>query len=265
MCAETHRARACAQLYALGALNDKGELTKLGRRMAEFPCDPMLAKMILASEKYGCSEEVVTIAAMLDVNNSIFYRPKDKAVHADNARLNFARGGMGDHLALLTCYNEWKECGWSTQWCFENFVQIKSLKRAKDIREQLVSLCERVEIDMVSAGADQEKVQLAVTAGYFYHIAKLQKDGSYRTVKQAHTVYIHPQSCLFKDESLPRWVLYHELVFTSKEYMRQIIIVKPEWLLDIAPHYYKEKDIEDAQKKKLPRGEGRAAAAADVK
>lgn len=39
------------QLYALGALNHKGELTKLGRRMAEFPLDPMMAKMLLASEK----------------------------------------------------------------------------------------------------------------------------------------------------------------------------------------------------------------------
>ena len=69
--------------------------------MAEFPCDPQLAKMILASEEYQCSEEIVTIAAMLDVNNSIFYRPADKKVHADQARMNFARGGKGDHLALL--------------------------------------------------------------------------------------------------------------------------------------------------------------------
>lgn len=43
---------ALGSLFALGALNDKGELTKLGRRMAEFPLDPMLSKMILASEQY---------------------------------------------------------------------------------------------------------------------------------------------------------------------------------------------------------------------
>jgi HrpA-like RNA helicase len=47
--------RALEQLYALGALNDRGELTKLGRRMAEFPLDPMLAKMIIASEQYKVS------------------------------------------------------------------------------------------------------------------------------------------------------------------------------------------------------------------
>lgn len=46
------------QLYALGALNDRGELTKLGRRMAEFPLDPMLSKAVIAADKYGCVDEV---------------------------------------------------------------------------------------------------------------------------------------------------------------------------------------------------------------
>ena len=53
-----------------------GELTKLGRRMAEFPCDPMMSKMLLASEKYKCVAECLTISAMLTNNASIFYRPK---------------------------------------------------------------------------------------------------------------------------------------------------------------------------------------------
>jgi pre-mRNA-splicing factor ATP-dependent RNA helicase DHX16 len=69
--------------------------------MAEFPLDPMLSKMLVVSDKYLCSEEIVTICAMLSVGNSIFYRPKDKQVHADNARMNFHAGNVGDHLALL--------------------------------------------------------------------------------------------------------------------------------------------------------------------
>ena len=57
--------RALEQLYALGALNDRGELTKLGRRMAEFPLDPMLAKTILASEQYK-----VRLLTMFDMGGS---------------------------------------------------------------------------------------------------------------------------------------------------------------------------------------------------
>lgn len=77
--------RALEQLYALGALNSKGELTTRGRKMAEFPLNPMLSKAILASEDYKCSKEIATIAAMLSVGNAIFYRPKENQMHADNA------------------------------------------------------------------------------------------------------------------------------------------------------------------------------------
>ena len=87
--------RALEQLYALGALNDKAELTKLGRRMAEFPLEPMLCKTVIVSEKYGCTKEVLSVVSMLSVGASVFYRPKEKAVHADTARMNFARGGGG--------------------------------------------------------------------------------------------------------------------------------------------------------------------------
>lgn len=82
---------ALKQLYALGALNHHGELTMTGRKMAEFPVDPMMAKMLIASEKYKCSTDIATISAMLSVNSSIFYRPKDKIVHADTARKTSTR------------------------------------------------------------------------------------------------------------------------------------------------------------------------------
>uniref|UniRef100_A0A667WQ88 RNA helicase n=1 Tax=Myripristis murdjan TaxID=586833 RepID=A0A667WQ88_9TELE len=149
---------ALEQLYALGALNHLGELTKLGRRMAELPVDPMLSKMILASEQYKCSEEVLTIAAMLSVNNSIFYRPKDKVVHADNARMNFVVPG-GDHLVLLNVYTQLNHCGYSTQWCYENFIQFRSMKRARDVREQLEGLMDRIEVEVVSSQGDSVPIR----------------------------------------------------------------------------------------------------------
>ena len=268
--------RALEQLYALGALNDRGELTKLGRRMAEFPCDPQLSKMIISSEKWGCSEEAVTIAAMLDVQSSVFYRPRDRAVLADTARAGFARGGIGDHSALLAVYTQWADSGFSVQWCFENFIQAKAMKRARDVREQLVGLCDRVELALVSSGgggggggdtaaSSTSALGKAVTSGFFYHAAKMQKGGGYRTIKNAHSVHIHPSSCLAKEEVPPRWVVFHELVETTKEFMRQVISIEPEWLVEIAPHYYKTKDIAEeggggGGNLKMSRGVGRGAA-----
>ncbi|KPI93736.1 PREDICTED: putative pre-mRNA-splicing factor ATP-dependent RNA helicase DHX16 [Papilio xuthus] len=247
---------ALEQLYALGALNHHGELTKAGRRMAEFPTDPMLAKMLLASEKYKCSEDVVSIAAMLSVNSSVFYRPKDKIIHADTARKNFFHRN-GDHLTLMNVYNQWVGSDYSVQWCYENFIQYRSMKRARDVREQLVGLMERVEIDMVSSISDDTNIRKAITAGYFYHIAKFSKGGHYKTVKHNQTVMIHPNSALF--EELPRWVIYHELVFTSKEFMRQVTEIESKWLLEVAPHYYKSNELEDSTNKKMPKTLGKSA------
>ncbi|XP_074286404.1 pre-mRNA-splicing factor ATP-dependent RNA helicase DEAH1-like [Silene latifolia] len=252
--------KAIEMLYALGAVNKEGELTKTGRRMAEFPLDPMLSKMIVASEKYKCSEEIITIAAMLSVGNSIFYRPKNKQVHADIARMRFHEGNVGDHIALLKVYNDWKSGDYGTNWCYENFIQVRSMKRARDIRDQLLGLLERVEIEVTSSLNDLDAIKKAIASGFFPHAAKLQKDGAYRTVKHPKTAYIHPSSGLAQTESQPRWVLYHELVLTSKEYMRQVTELKPEWLVEIAPHYYQLKDVEDHSSKRVPRGIGRPAA-----
>ncbi|GAB4845413.1 Pre-mRNA-splicing factor ATP-dependent RNA helicase DEAH1 [Ancistrocladus abbreviatus] len=250
--------KALELLYALGALNKLGELTKVGRRMAEFPLDPMLSKMIVVSDKYKCSEEIITIASMLSIGNSIFYRPKDKQVHADTARMRFHEGNIGDHIALLKVYNDWKACDYGSMWCYENYVQVRSMKRARDIRDQLEGLLERVEIEPTSSLNDLEAIKKSITAGFFPHSARLQKNGSYRTVKHPQTVHIHPSSGLAQMQPQPRWVIYHELVLTTKEYMRQVTELKPEWLVEIAPHYYQLKDVEDLASKKMPRGIGRA-------
>jgi len=246
--------RALEQLYALGSLNDRGELTKLGRRMAEFPLEPMLSKSVIASEKFECVSEVLSTVAMLSLGATVFYRPKEKAVHADTARMNFARGGGGDHISLLRCYSEWAATDFSPQWCFENYVQVKNIKKARDIREQLEGLCERVEIDQTASKPDDtDAVLKSITAGFFYNTAKLGRSGDYQTIKQRKTVYIHPSSVLAKEEEPPQWLVYFELAFTTKEYMRQVAPIESSWLLELAPHYYQESDVEDTKSKKMPK------------
>ncbi|KAF8208731.1 pre-mRNA splicing factor [Mycena galopus ATCC 62051] len=260
--------RALELLYALGALNDRGELTKLGRRMAEFPVDPMLSKAIISSERYVCTDEVLTIIAMLSESGSLFYRPKDKKLHADQARQNFVRPG-GDHFTLLNIWEQWAETNYSQQFCYEQFLQFKSISRARDIRDQLAGLCERVEVVVQSNpnSNDITPVQKALTSGYFYNTAQLQKSGdSYRTLKTNHTVYIHPSSSLFQFQPPVKTLLYYELVMTSKSYMRQVMEIKPAWLMEVAPHYFKPADLEQLATgdKKMPKAVGSSGAAAST-
>ncbi|OBZ68668.1 hypothetical protein A0H81_11386 [Grifola frondosa] len=126
----------------------------------------------------------------------------------------------------------------SQQFCYEQFLQFKSLSRARDIRDQLAGLCERVEVVVQSNPNtnDVTPIQKAITAGYFYNTAQLQKSGdSYRTFKTNQTVYIHPSSSLFHHTPPAKTVLYYELVMTSKSYLRQVMEIKPAWLLEVAP------------------------------
>lgn len=236
--------RSLEQLYALGALNDKGELTKVGRQMAEFPTDPMLAKTVLAADKEGCVEEVLSIIAMLGEASALFYRPKDKKLQADAARARFTVKEGGDHLTYLNIWSQWVDSDFSFTWARENFMQQRSLTRARDVRDQLAKLCDRVEVTLSSSGAaNLPPIQKSIAAGFFPNAARLQRNGdSYRTVKNNLTVHIHPSSVLL--EVKPKWVIFYELVLTSKEFMRSVMPLQAEWLTEVAPHYYKAEDVE---------------------
>jgi len=252
--------RSLEQLYALGALNDKGELTKIGRQMAEFPTDPMLAKAVLAADKEGCVEEVLAIIAMLGEASALFYRPKDKKLQADAARARFTVKEGGDHATYLNIWNQWVDSDFSFVWARENFLQQRSLTRARDVREQLAKLCDRVEVTLSTCGpSNLPPIQKALAAGFFPNAARLQKGGdSYRTIKNNMTVHLHPSSVLL--ESKPKWVIFYELVLTSKEFMRSCLPLQPEWLTEVAPHYYSQETIEALGiDKKMPKGKGAAA------
>jgi pre-mRNA-splicing factor ATP-dependent RNA helicase DHX16 len=246
---------ALNQLFALQALNHKGELTALGRKMAEVPADPMLSRAILASDKQGCVEEVLSIVSMLSEASALFFRPKDKKIHADSARARFTVKEGGDHLTLLNIWNQWVDSDFSFVWAKENFLQQRSLTRVRDIRDQLAKLCERIEVTMSTCGqADLVPIQKAITAGFFPNAARLQRGGdSYRTVKNNNTVYIHPSSVLMDSNPPVKMVIYYELVQTTKEYMRSVMPIKPEWLHEAAPHFHKKKDLEALEERKMPK------------
>ncbi|KAI9137264.1 P-loop containing nucleoside triphosphate hydrolase protein [Paraphysoderma sedebokerense] len=237
---------AMEQLYALSALDDEGLLTRLGRKMAEFPLEPPLSKMLILSADLRCSEEILTIVAMLSVQN-VFYRPKEKQAAADSKKAKFHQP-EGDHLTLLTVYNAWKGSKFSNPWCFENYIQARSMRRAQDVRKQLLGIMDRYHQDVVSCGRDYNRVRKAICAGFFRHAAKKDPQEGYKTLVEGTPVYIHPSSALFNKN--PEWVIYHELVMTTREYMREVTAIEPKWLVEVAPNFFKEADPNKISKRK---------------
>ena len=233
--------KALEQLYALGALNSEGVLTQTGLKMIQYPIDPSLTKCIIASIKYKCLKEIITIVSMLSIGSSVYYDSNDDKNNSNKAHSMFEHN-EGDHFALLQIYNEWEETDFSNIWCTENYIHPKAMQKARNIKEQLEYITKNklninIDDENISDNKDiNDNIRKAIISGFFFNCACLNKDGIYRTIKNPHVVNIHPTSILFKQN--PKYIVYHELIYTTKEYMRYCIEVEPEWLLEIAPFYF---------------------------
>jgi pre-mRNA-splicing factor ATP-dependent RNA helicase DHX38/PRP16 len=227
-------------LWALGALDHIGELTELGRTMTAFPMDPSLAKLIITSVDYGCSEEMLTIVSMLSVP-SVFYRPKERQEESDAAREKFFVA-ESDHLTLLHVYSQWKVNGYSDGWCIRHFLHPKALRRAKEIRNQLQDIMKMHKMAFTSCGTDWDVIRKCICSGYYHQAAKVKGIGEYVNLRTSVTVQLHPTSALYGLGYLPDYVVYHELILTSKEYMSCVTSVDPHWLADLGAVFYSIKE-----------------------
>ncbi|KAB8298221.1 hypothetical protein EYC80_001958 [Monilinia laxa] len=237
---------ALEELYALSALDDEGLLTRLGRKMADFPMEPSLSKVLIAAVDLGCSDELLSIVAMISIP-TIFYRPKEKQAQADQKKAKF-HDPHGDHLTLLNVYNSWKQNKFASPWCFENFIQARSMKRAKDVRDQLLKIMERYKHPIVSCGRNTDKVRQALCSGFFRNSARKDPQEGYKTLIEGTPVYLHPSSALFGKQA--EWVIYHTLVMTTKEYMHCTTSIDPKWLVSAAPSFFKVADAGKLSKRK---------------
>ncbi|XP_014261070.1 putative pre-mRNA-splicing factor ATP-dependent RNA helicase PRP1 [Cimex lectularius] len=229
--------RALELLNYLAALDDDGNLTHLGAVMAEFPLDPQLAKLLITSCQLNCSNEILSITAMLSVPQC-FVRPNEAKKAADDAKMRFAHID-GDHLTLLNVYHAFKQNTEDPQWCYDNFVNYRSLKSGDNVRQQLARIMDRFGLKRTSTEFNSKdyyvNIRKSLVTGFFMQVAHLEKTGHYLTIKDNQVVQLHPSTCL---DHKPDWVVYNEFVLTTKNYIRTVTDVKPEWLLKLAPQYY---------------------------
>lgn len=191
-------------LWALGALDNVGELTALGKTMASFPMEPSLAKLIITAVEQGCAEEMVTIVSMLSVPN-VFSRPKERQEESDQAREKFFVA-ESDHLTLLHVYSQWRANGCQDRWCLQHFLQPKSLRRAGEIRQQLVDIMTFQKMALTSCGTDWDVVRRCICAGYYHQAAKVRGIGEYINLRTSVAVQLHPTSSLYGLGYLPDYV-----------------------------------------------------------
>ncbi|KAJ7550282.1 hypothetical protein O6H91_07G092200 [Diphasiastrum complanatum] len=243
------------QLWVLGALDNVGRLTSLGRKMVEFPLDPPLAKMLLSGDELHCVNEVLTIVSMLSVP-SVFFRPKDRAEESDAAREKFFVP-ESDHLTLLNVYLRWKENQYRGDWCNDHFLHVKGLRKAREVRSQLLRhILKMQKMPLSTCGSDWDVVRKAICSAYFHNAARLKGVGEYVNCRTGMPCHLHPSSSLYGLGHTPDYVVYHELVLTAKEYMQCVTAVEPQWLAELGPMFFSVKDshtsrLEQRRKQKV--------------
>lgn len=169
-------------LHALNALDVEGNLTPDGFIMAELPLTPMLSRMLLTSREMGCSDEILSIIAMVQVQQ-IFSTPKSGqgSINARKARRNF-EVSEGDLITYLNVYQAFVAKGCTKEFCGQYCIMYRHMKRVVEIRNQLASmLSKQFKIKLVSNGSgDTTSIRKAICAGLFPFAAYLHHSGSYR-------------------------------------------------------------------------------------
>lgn len=228
--------RALEELNYLACLDDDGELTHLGKLASEFPLDPALAVMLISSPEFYCSNEMLSMTALLSVPQ-IFTRPNTARKRADEMKALFAHQD-GDHLTMLNAYHAFKgACNdgetAAKKWCHEHFLSYRSLQSADNVRQQLKRIMETHELELMSTPFEDKNyyvnIRRALVSGFFMQVAKKEPSGkTYMTVKDDQSVLLHPSTVLNIDAE---WVVYNEFVLTTKNYVRTVTNIKAEWLL----------------------------------
>lgn len=232
--------RALETLHYLGALTDEGDLTELGEHMAEMPLDPQLAKCLLVSKDYNCVSTMLTITAMLSVP-PFFLRPSQDTDEADAIRSSFGHPAS-DHIALFHVYNAFIaiEEDKQKEWCDDHYINYRHIANALSVRQQLGDMIVRYGIDITSGMEEEDplfsiSVRKCLCAGFFMQVAHREKNGSYLMIKDNQEVELHQSSNV---RSKPKWVLFHSVKMTKKNYIQTITVVEGEWLIELAPNYY---------------------------
>ncbi len=245
--------------------NPRNRLTPTGRKLAQLPVDPRLARMVLEADKNGCVREVMVIAAALSIQDPR-ERPAEKQTQADQQHARF-KDETSDFLAYLNLWRyvreQQKERGSSSfrRMCKQEYLNFLRIREWQDIYTQLRTVAKQMglRLEEPAAGTDapEQQVHLSLLAGLLSHIGMKDvkesgkeaggKDGGreggrsgtkndYIGARNAKFA-IFPGSALFKKP--PRFVMSAELVETSRLWARVNARIEPEWIEPLAEHLLK--------------------------
>ena len=221
-------------------IDGDGKITRAGTAAMQLPIAHAWYNAFAEALKLGCLDEMISIAALSSTRDSVFAKPHPQRYAAAAEHAQFAHP-MSDHLSELAALYKYMQQGKLGDekraiWCHETFLNVKSLGEALMIRKDLLEKCcvlFRIRTAPILSFDDKEydvKIRKALARGFYHHAAIIDdaaKD-QYRTLDN-FPVGVDPDSALVGMGW--KWVVYHELGYTSYQYMDRCTAIELDWLL----------------------------------
>ncbi|XP_023547111.1 probable pre-mRNA-splicing factor ATP-dependent RNA helicase DEAH4 isoform X1 [Cucurbita pepo subsp. pepo] len=239
---------ALKQLYLIDAIDENGSITKIGQTMAELPLEPSLSRTLIEANEYGCISHALTVAAMLSAETTLLPgRRKNADKKRKHRSLDLPDGsGWGDHIQLLQIFELWDQENYDVNWCKDRELQVRGMLFVKDVRKQLCQIMQKIakgSLDVWTSRNQKESraeywnLRKALCVGYANQLAeRMIHHNGYRTLSfKPQVVQVHPSSVIKPDEDgkFADYVVYHELITTSRPFMRNVCAVQVEWVMPI--------------------------------
>ncbi|HVX15819.1 MAG TPA: ATP-dependent RNA helicase HrpA [Pirellulales bacterium] len=227
-------------LFELGALDEKNELTDLGRQLGRLPVDPRIGRIILAGMRERRLHEILIIAAALELPDPR-ERPPGQEEAADQAHARF-RDEQSDFITFLKLWDFYHELKGSLsrnqlrRACREFFLSYNRMREWLDVHRQLLQLCDQVGLKIEPRRNDYEGIHRALLAGFLSSVAHRNESSEY-TVAGGQKAILWPGSAAYG--SRPRWVMAGEVLETSRRYLRTVARINPRWIEPLAEHLVK--------------------------
>ncbi|ARZ69280.1 ATP-dependent helicase [Streptomyces albireticuli] len=233
-------------LVELGALDPqqkdpKKRLTQLGRKLAQLPVDPRLARMVLEADRNGCVREVMVIASALSIQDPR-ERPSEKQAQADQQHARF-KDETSDFLAFLNLWRYVREqqkalsSSAFRRMCKSEFLNYLRIREWQDIYSQLRTVAKQMGVHLSEDDAPEDRVHQSLLSGLLSHIGLKDTEKNEYLGARSAKFAVFPGSALFRKQ--PRWVMSAELVETSRLWARVNAKVEPEWIEPLAQHLVK--------------------------
>lgn len=227
-------------LHELGALDEKEQLTKLGKTMARLPVDPRIARMVIAANDEGCLHDVLIIASALSAQDPRV-RPHEKRDAADEAHRQFQEEGS-DFLGYIKLWDWYHDQHKSltrrklARACEKVYISARRFDEWREVYRQLRGLCIELGYNPKKGHDDPDAVHRALLTGLLANIGTKGEKHEFKGARNS-AFSISPGSALFSAK--PKWVMCAEIVRTSKVYARTVATVDPMWIEEAGKHLVK--------------------------